>query len=57
LTAEFAEVADELNEAARRVGQDLPGVPLALQPLPARPQFLVQRLLALQDEIVSLVTG
>ena len=55
LTSEFGDAADELNAAARRAGQGVPGVPLELQPGadPLRP--LVARVLALQEEVVALL--
>lgn len=56
LTSDFADAVDELNDAARRAGQAEPGVPLVLQagddPLRAR----VRHVLALQEEIVALLS-
>ena len=55
LTSDFGDAVDELNDAARRAGQDVPGAPLELRagadPLRAR----VGRVLALQEEIVALL--
>jgi len=55
LTSDFGDAVDELNAAARRAGQDVPGEPLELRagvdPLRAR----VGRVLALQEEIVALL--
>ena len=57
LTSEFVDSVDELNDAARRAGQDHAGVPLTVDsssdPLGAK----VTRVLALQDEIVALLTS
>ena len=55
LTSDFGDAADELNEAARRAGQDRPGVPLQLRPGPDPLRFRVERVLALQEEIVALL--
>ena len=55
LTSDFGDAADELNDAARRAGQDTPGVALRLQPGPDPLRARVQRVLALQEEIVALL--
>ena len=55
LTSDFGDAADDLNEAARRAGQDVPGVPLRLRPGPDPLRSRVARVLALQEEIVALL--
>ena len=55
LTSAFGDAVDELNEAARRAGQDGPGVPLQLRPGPDPLRVRVQQVLALQEEIVALL--
>jgi hypothetical protein len=55
LTSDFGDAADELNDAVRRAGQDAPGVPLQLRAGPDPLRARVQRLLALQEEIVVLL--
>ena len=55
LTADFGDAVDELNAAARRAGQDVPGVPLQLRPGPDPLRRQVHRVLALQEEVVALL--
>jgi hypothetical protein len=55
LTSDFGDAVDELNDAARRAGQDVPGVPLQLQPGPDPLRARAGRVLALQEEIVALL--
>ena len=55
LTSDFADAVDELNDAARRAGQDVAGVPLQLRPGPDPLRVRVERVLALQEEIVGLL--
>jgi len=55
LTSDFGDAADELNAAVRRAGQAVPGVPLQLQAGPDPLRAPVQRVLALQEEIVALL--
>ena len=55
LTSDFGDAADELNDAARRAGQDVPGTPLQLRPGPDPLRVRVERVLTLQEEIVALL--
>ena len=55
LTSDFGDAADELNAAARRAGQDVPGVPLQLRPGPDPLRARVERVLSLQEEVFALV--
>ncbi|MCZ2827479.1 hypothetical protein O2W14_01350 [Modestobacter sp. VKM Ac-2986] len=55
LTSDFGDAADELNDAARRAGQDVPGVPLQLRVGPDPLRGRVERVLTLQEEIVTLL--
>jgi len=55
LTADFGDAADELTDAARRAGQDVPGVPLQLRPGPDPLRARVERVVGLQEEIVALL--
>jgi len=55
LTADFVDAVDELNAAARRAGQTDPGAPLALPAGPHPLRARVERVLALQEEIVALL--
>ena len=52
LTSDVGNAVDELDDAARRAGQDAPGVPLQLRP---GPRVRAERVLALQEEIVALL--
>ena len=55
LTSDFGDAVDELNDAARRAGQDVPGVPLVLRPGPDPLRVRVQRVLVLQEEVLALI--
>ncbi|WP_138760012.1 hypothetical protein [Modestobacter altitudinis] len=55
LTSEFAEAADELNDAVRRNGQDRPGVALLLGEGTGVLRARVERVLRLQEEVVALL--
>jgi hypothetical protein len=55
LTADLGDAVDELNDAARRAGQDVPGVPLQLQPGPGPLRTRVERVLGLQEEVLALL--
>jgi hypothetical protein len=55
LTSELADALDELNDAARRAGQDVPGVPLQLRPGPDLLRGRAERVLALQEDVSDLV--
>ena len=55
LTSDFADAVDELNAAARRAGQDAPGVPLQLRPGPDPLRARVERVLALQEEVLAVL--
>jgi hypothetical protein len=55
LTSELAGALDELNDGARRAGQDAPGVPLQLRPGPDPLRGRADRVLALQEEVLGLI--
>jgi len=55
LTSDLADAVDELNDAARRDGQDVPGVPLQLRPGPDPLRVRVERFLSLQEEVLAVL--
>ncbi|GAB4081083.1 hypothetical protein GCU67_05850 [Modestobacter muralis] len=55
LTSDLGDATDELAAAARRAGQDVPGVPLQLRPGPDPLRARLERVLVLQGELVALL--
>ncbi|MFQ1004070.1 hypothetical protein [Modestobacter sp. SSW1-42] len=55
LTSDLGDAVAALGDAARRAGQDVPGVPLQLRPGPDPLRVRAERVLALQEELAALL--